>query len=302
MNSKTLYFFASMLLKNTVYGQCSRTAFRHFQFTLAELHSELITPLLFAIDSHCSPLTARTERESFDIAYTPYGLNALVPIHILTGYNGEHHGPAGGLYLLGQRRIYNPGSMRFYSPDESSPFSTTAGPNSYAYCRGDPVNYSDPSGRVRRLFIRGHDVMWGSGNKIPWRFTSASYPPKRLVAKRSNTDLAKGSTLRAKLTPYSASISLPKGEVDLFQNIELYAQAREQLPLIPLTKKQIKISGFRHYQTEVLDLSFREKEWMQSFFKRHKTLEDTAEAFMIFEATEDFLGKLDHAMRTLRKQ
>ena len=35
--------------------------------------------------------------------------------------------------------------MRFYSPDSLSPFDA-GGLNSYAYCSGDPLNYSDPSG------------------------------------------------------------------------------------------------------------------------------------------------------------
>ncbi|MGJ7548600.1 RHS repeat-associated core domain-containing protein [Pseudomonas alloputida] len=300
MNSKIFYFFAGARLKSVVQHQHSRTAFRHNQITLAELHSDLITPILFAIDSHGSPLRVGIPRESFGIAYTPYGLNTPFPIPILTGYNGEHLGPVGGLYLLGQRRIYNPVSMRFYSPDEYSPFSTDAGPNCYAYCGADPTNYTDPSGQMRRFFMRNHDVMWGSGTKVPWRYTSASSPLKRLTGKSSSNSLAKRSTSPVHISPYSMGTRHSVAEANLFQNIELYAQARKILPLIPLTKQQKKIPGFRHYQIEVLDLSFREEEWMHSFFKRHPTLKGTNEAFDIFEGTENFLGKLHDAMRQTR--
>lgn len=49
-------------------------------------------------------------------------------------------------YLLGNGyRLYNPILMRFCSPDSFSPFMIM---NSYAYCEGDPVNSSDPSGHM----------------------------------------------------------------------------------------------------------------------------------------------------------
>lgn len=44
-------------------------------------------------------------------------------------------------------RAYNPALMRFHSPDSWSPFGA-GGANAYAYCGGDPVNLSDPSGHL----------------------------------------------------------------------------------------------------------------------------------------------------------
>jgi len=38
--------------------------------------------------------------------------------------------------------------MRFYSPDTLSPFEK-GGVNAYCYCEGDPINNSDPTGRVK---------------------------------------------------------------------------------------------------------------------------------------------------------
>lgn len=62
------------------------------------------------------------------------------------GFNGERSDPFSGLYHLGNGyRAYNPILMRFNCPDSLSPFGE-GGVNPYAYCFGDPINKSDPSG------------------------------------------------------------------------------------------------------------------------------------------------------------
>ena len=64
------------------------------------------------------------------------------------GYNGTLHEPGMRWQLLGNgRRVFSPVLMRFHSPDDLSPFSR-GGINAYAYCKGDPVNQFDPSGRT----------------------------------------------------------------------------------------------------------------------------------------------------------
>lgn len=69
-------------------------------------------------------------------------------MHSLPGFNGQLPDPLTGHYLLGHGyRAYNPVLMRFNSPDNLSPFAE-GGVNAYAYCRGDPVNHSDPSGHA----------------------------------------------------------------------------------------------------------------------------------------------------------
>ncbi len=51
-------------------------------------------------------------------------------------------------YLLGNGyRLYSPMLMRFVSPDSFSPFGK-GGCNTYAYCSGDPVNKTDPTGQA----------------------------------------------------------------------------------------------------------------------------------------------------------
>jgi RHS repeat-associated protein len=51
-------------------------------------------------------------------------------------------------YALGNGyRIYNPLLMRFHKPDSMSPFGA-GGLNAYTYCKGDPVNFEDPTGHM----------------------------------------------------------------------------------------------------------------------------------------------------------
>ena len=82
-------------------------------------------------------------------AFTPFGYHHTPEaMSGLPGFNGERPDPLTGHYHLGKgHRAYNPYLMRFNSPDQLSPFDA-GGLNAYAYCTGDPVNRSDPSGRA----------------------------------------------------------------------------------------------------------------------------------------------------------
>lgn len=78
--------------------------------------------------------------------WSPYG-NGEAPA-LLPGFNGERQDPVSGAYHLGNGyRAYNPVLMRFNCPDSLSPFGA-GGVNPYAYCAGDPINRTDPSGHV----------------------------------------------------------------------------------------------------------------------------------------------------------
>ncbi|WP_122222033.1 RHS repeat-associated core domain-containing protein [Pseudomonas syringae group genomosp. 3] len=84
--------------------------------------------------------------------YSPYGTRSPHTASSgVPGFTGQAIDPLTGHYLLGNGvRAFNPTLMRFNSPDALSPFSE-GGLNAYAYCGGDPVNYSDPTGRAFRV-------------------------------------------------------------------------------------------------------------------------------------------------------
>ncbi|MEW9678211.1 RHS repeat-associated core domain-containing protein [Pseudomonas sp. TE50-2] len=85
----------------------------------------------------------------FKRAYSPYGglADAVSPS---LAYCGQLRDPATGNYALGKGyRTFSPSLMRFHSPDRLSPFGA-GGVNAYAYCQGDPVNFTDPNGRIRQ--------------------------------------------------------------------------------------------------------------------------------------------------------
>ncbi|WP_330444751.1 RHS repeat-associated core domain-containing protein (plasmid) [Pantoea agglomerans] len=66
----------------------------------------------------------------------------------LPGFNGERPDPVSGSYHLGNGyRTYSPALRRFTCPDSLSPFGA-GGINPYAYCAGDPINRTDPTGHI----------------------------------------------------------------------------------------------------------------------------------------------------------
>ncbi|UQB78814.1 RHS repeat-associated core domain-containing protein [Pseudomonas shirazica] len=96
------------------------------------------------------PLEMKQKSHHTTMNYSAYGLHtdcgSAAPA---LAYNGEHHDPFSRLYLLGNgHRPYSSRLMRFNTSDSQSPF-LLGGLNSYCYCNGDPINFSDPSGQMR---------------------------------------------------------------------------------------------------------------------------------------------------------
>ncbi|MFP2694352.1 RHS repeat-associated core domain-containing protein, partial [Enterobacter ludwigii] len=85
--------------------------------------------------------------------WSPYGKGETTDS--LPGFNGERPDPVSGSYHLGNGyRAYNPVLRRFNCPDSLSPFGA-GGINPYAYCLGDPVNRTDPTGHISWQGILG---------------------------------------------------------------------------------------------------------------------------------------------------
>lgn len=104
---------------------------------------------LYLTDARGSVTRELHQEKTQVIAYTPYGHRPLgTGLSSLLGFNGELPDLVTGYYPLGNGyRAYNPRLMRFNSPDSESPFGK-GGLNPYAYCMGDPINFSDPTGRA----------------------------------------------------------------------------------------------------------------------------------------------------------
>ncbi|GLO14587.1 hypothetical protein PPUJ20028_31700 [Pseudomonas putida] len=84
--------------------------------------------------------------------FTAYGFSPLDTPHAIVSFVGEWRDPVYGIYCLGQGyRWYSTIIQRFVSPDTLSPFGAGS-LNAYAYCECDPVNFHDPSGRMKRGF------------------------------------------------------------------------------------------------------------------------------------------------------
>ncbi|OBS32374.1 RHS repeat-associated core domain-containing protein [Pseudomonas syringae] len=148
-------FYQSDTLASEIQG-AEHLRFLHHDRQLLAMQSALAT-LLIGSDQQHSVLHTVSAGLPAAIAYTPYGhRQALNP---LPGFNGERPDPLTGHYLLGNGyRAYNPVLMRFNSPDSMSPFGK-GGMNAYAYCAGDPVNRSDPT---------GHEVDGGQVLSFVW--------------------------------------------------------------------------------------------------------------------------------------
>jgi RHS repeat-associated protein len=122
--------------------------------------------ILLATDQQQSVLNASHATQNHPLAYSPYGHrppgNGLLS---LLGFNGELPDPVTGHYHLGKGyRQFNPVLMRFNSPDSWSPFGD-GGINAYAYCKGEPVLGSDPTGHVPKWLNKLVNLFLSKPNK-----------------------------------------------------------------------------------------------------------------------------------------
>ncbi|HEK1011341.1 TPA: hypothetical protein SMP92_004661 [Pseudomonas putida] len=160
--AQTTYFFYQDGKITTVQeGQLHRAIFRAVNVPLAEQKTaDAKDTSLLAIDGKNSIFTAQNAHGDEAHSFTAYGHNpTLSSAKTLLGYNGEQHASE-DLYILGRgTRCYSTKMGRFLSPDAFSPFGR-GGINAYAYCNGDPINYFDDSGNMRRSTLRT------GGNKL----------------------------------------------------------------------------------------------------------------------------------------
>jgi len=146
-------FYSKNRLATEIQDAVKHSIVQHGDVLLAQqrFENDAFNTSLLATDQQRSVTqTLNADHSIQSIAYSPYGhrlpANGMCS---LLGFNGERPDPVTGYYLLGNGyRAFNPVLMRFNSPDSWTPFGK-GGFNSYAYCSGDPINNSDPSGHIK---------------------------------------------------------------------------------------------------------------------------------------------------------
>lgn len=143
-------FYCREHLATELQGVTSQSVFQQGNQLLAlqSRDSRGVNSQLLTTDQQRSVLQVTDPNGSVHQVYSPYGHRRVEsgPGSLL-GFNGEAVDPLTRYYLLGNgHRLFNPVLMRFNRPDRLSPFGR-GGLNPYAYCGGDPVNFSDPTGR-----------------------------------------------------------------------------------------------------------------------------------------------------------
>lgn len=140
-------FYRAELLCSEVAGE-DRRSIMHEERQLLALSQGQET-VLFRTDGCGHVMQALSGGANARHVYSPYGQRpAADGLGSLFGLGGEPLDPVTGCYLLGNGyRAYDPVLMRFHRPDSWSPFEG-GGLNPYAYCLGDPINLSDPTGHI----------------------------------------------------------------------------------------------------------------------------------------------------------
>ncbi|WCM49821.1 RHS repeat-associated core domain-containing protein [Pseudomonas sp. WJP1] len=143
-------FYCKSRLSTEIQGAIRYSIVQNEEQLLAQQRSEGDAPetTLLVTDQQRSVLhRLKANHPPQPIAYSPYGHRPVGSgLLSLLGFNGERPDPVTGCYLLGNGyRAFNPVLMRFNSPDSFSPFEK-GGINAYAYCGGNPVNRTDPTG------------------------------------------------------------------------------------------------------------------------------------------------------------
>ncbi|WP_294338576.1 RHS repeat-associated core domain-containing protein [Pseudomonas sp.] len=185
----TNIFYKNKQVHTVKTGQQQNSVFRGIQLPLAQNHLGNGTyHKLLATDTKASVFNTSdaTSRETH--CYSAYGSSTTIPSsQSILGYNGEVP-TLGNSYILGNgHRLFSTLLMRFLSPDSISPFGE-GGINCYAYCSNDPINYTDPSGHMRKV--------QNSGPTLQQRLTKILSRRKKLESEES--------TLKSKIAQKTA--------------------------------------------------------------------------------------------------
>jgi RHS repeat-associated protein len=189
---KLARFYCGERLVTQLKGQAGYSVLQHDRQLLAvqSFDGAGRNSQLLVTDQQRSVLRMDGPDEVVRQVYAPYGHRRLDSgSGGLLGFTGEAVDPATGHYLLGNgHRAFNPVLMCFNSPDRLSPFGR-GGLNAYAYCLGDPVNFTDPTGR----FVNVLKIFTSAGGLFGSLITLKPSVPFKVA----NKALANGALFRA---------------------------------------------------------------------------------------------------------
>lgn len=203
----TLFFYQGDKLTTVVTGGKRRSVFRTPELPLAEHNADRAkTTGLLATDEKGSVLKVQDFNEEEVHTYSVYGYTSTMPSpRTILGFNGETLEYQSKNYLLGAGyRAYSTKSMRFVSPDSLSPFDA-GGINSYAYCNGDPINFTDPTGHNPLT-----SLLKGLGNLLHLRKKGSDRAPSTVIQRpQSESNLPESAPRTTTSTSTSTSTSHP---------------------------------------------------------------------------------------------
>ncbi|MNS72894.1 hypothetical protein D3C72_1063170 [compost metagenome] len=242
---KLTRFYRGEHLVTQLKGQDAYSVLQHDRQRLAvqSLDGGERNSLLLVTDQQRSVLQMTGPDGDVRQVYAPYGHRRVEsgPGGLL-GFTGEAVDPATGHYLLGNgHRAFNPVLMRFNRPDSLSPFGR-GGLNAYAYCLGDPVNFSDPTGRFARLitslfsvanaritmspaipFKLAKDALqWGAAGRLPYKYTLGA----------AGSTVAGVATMASALTGVASAVAGITGDSEAAKTLGFIALGLAGLTLV----------------------------------------------------------------------
>ncbi|WP_130908475.1 RHS repeat-associated core domain-containing protein [Pseudomonas sp. Sample_16] len=246
-------FYCKSRLATEIQGAMRFSIVQHGDQLLAQQRGEGDAPdtTLLATDQQRSVLqTLKADHPPQPITYSPYGHRTVESgLLSLLGFNGERPDPVTGCYLLGNGyRAFNPVLMRFNSPDSLSPFGK-GGLNPYAYCTGNPISNTDPTGHFSLKMIQLLEN-YKPPLKIPRPF-SKTIPDSKLAGFHGSSSRHKESLEKG---VRNADIAAFGPGFYATQDIEFaakYAQKsvyKDYLELIPTSNPNIDLTAVFPYQ------------------------------------------------------